>query len=93
MSETSRAVGYDYDYAALGKSGRERQKLSLWLFRETYHANAGDSRSPAFPTPKHCFCSSGGKLIVPDELSAAVFSLYTVRMCVFPKGKLLLQGQ
>lgn len=53
---------------------KERQKLSLWLFC----TNAGVSHSPAFPTQKHCFCSSG-KLIVPDELSSScVFTLHCV---------------
>lgn len=91
MSKTSRAVGYDYDYAALGKSGRERQNLSLWLFCETHHANTGESHSPAFPTQKYCFCNSG-KLIVPDELSSScVFTLHRVHVCV-PQGEAVITG-
>lgn len=80
-SETSRAWGYDY--AALGKSGRERRRSSFCgcLVRTAALMLMFLTHLPACPTQ-----AFSGKLIVPDELSGGcVFTLRCVHACV-PQG-------
>lgn len=86
MSELRKLPGLIQDLIMQHWVREWKRKNSFWLFCEASHASAGASHSPAFPTQKHCFCSSG-KLIVPDEVSSScVFSLHYVPVCV-PEGQ------